>query len=420
MSRIDHAIWWHIYPLGFVGAPIRQIEPADQVTHRLPRLIEWLDYATELGVNGLLLGPIFASSSHGYDTLDHFTIDPRLGDESDFDALVSACRSKGLGIMLDGVFNHVGDGHPLLRRALADGEHGEPAGMFRIDWGTGRPEAWEGHSGLANLDHRDPRVADLVVDIMTHWLRRGIAGWRLDVAYAVPTAFWRNVIGRVRQEFPDAVFVGEVIRGDYAEFVRESTTDSVTQYELWKAIWSSLNDRNFWELAWGLQRHDEFVASFVPTTFVGNHDVTRIASMVGDDGAALALVVLMTVAGMPCVYYGDEQAYRGVKTERFGGDDEVRPVFPSGPGEFAAVGQWMFRLHQELIGLRRRHSWLQRARTKVIAKDNSTIRYVSRGPDGQELAVLLDVTNRPHAQISSGTTLLFEYQGQPCRRAGSH
>ena len=117
MSLLDHAIWWQVYPLTACGAPIHlpdQAASPQRDAHRLPRLLNWLDYAIELGCSGLLLGPVFASTSHGYDTLDHFRIDPRLGDDADFDALVTAARERGLAIMLDGVFNHVGVHHELV------------------------------------------------------------------------------------------------------------------------------------------------------------------------------------------------------------------------------------------------------------------------------------------------------------------
>ena len=161
---------------------------------------------------------------------------------------------------------------------------------------------------------------------MNHWLDRGADGWRLDAAYAVPTTFWAQVLPRVRAEHPDAWFVAEVIHGDYPAFVQESTVDSVTQYELWKAIWSSISDANLWELAWSLTRHDEFLESFAPQTFVGNHDTTRIASTIEDPRhRAHAVVVLCTVGGTPTVYAGDELGFTGVKEEREGGDDAVRP-----------------------------------------------------------------------------------------------
>lgn len=119
-----------------------------------------------------------------------------------------------------------------------------------------------------------------------------------------------------------------MIHGDYAAFVDGSGVDSVTQYELWKAIWSSLNDGNFHELDWALQRHNDFLARFAPLTFVGNHDVTRIASKLDrPEQVAHALVLLFTTGGVPSVYAGDELGYRGVKEERAGGDDAVRPEF---------------------------------------------------------------------------------------------
>ena len=76
-SWIEQTVWWQVFPLGFVGAP-QEAEPAAPVTHRLSHLHGWLDYAVELGASGLALGPIFAASTHGYDTVDHFRIDPRI------------------------------------------------------------------------------------------------------------------------------------------------------------------------------------------------------------------------------------------------------------------------------------------------------------------------------------------------------
>ena len=88
MNWVEHAIWWHVYPLGFTGAPIRDGDRSP--APRLRRLLNWLDYAVELGASGLLLGPIFSSASHGYDSLDQLSIDPRLGGDADFDDLVAA------------------------------------------------------------------------------------------------------------------------------------------------------------------------------------------------------------------------------------------------------------------------------------------------------------------------------------------
>jgi len=183
-----------------------------------------------------------------------------------------------------------------------------------------------------------------------------------------------RVLPGIRAEHPDVYVVGEIIHGDYVAAAREGTLDSVTQYELWKAIWSALNDRNFFELAWALKRHNAFLESFVPQTFVGNHDVTRIASQLSDERhLAHALALLMTCGGTPSIYYGDEQAFRGLKENRAGGDDAIRPAFPATPKELAPFGWPIYRLHQDLIGLRRRHPWLHRAQSRVVEIHNTDL-----------------------------------------------
>jgi glycosidase len=394
-SWVDHAIWWHVYPLGLTGAPPAATAEAP-VEHRLCRLDGWLDYAVELGCSGLVLGPIFAAETHGYDTADHFRIDPRLGDDGDFDHLIAEAGRRGLRVVLDGVFNHVGRSFPTFVRAVAEGPDSPAAAWFRRSPDKTDYETFEGHRGLVALNHDEPAVLDHVVAVMNHWLDRGAAGWRLDAAYAVPADFWHRALPLVRERHPAAWFVGEMIHGDYAGYAARAGLDSVTQYELWKAIWSSLNDGNFYELAWALDRHNRVLESIVPMTFVGNHDVTRIASRLTDVrhlGHALAL--LFTVGGTPSVYYGDEQAFRGVKEDRAGGDDAIRPAFPDGPDHLAPAGRPAYRLHQRLIGLRRRHPWLVRARTSVEHLTNRSIALRS-SVAGALLTLLLNIDDRPY------------------------
>ncbi len=168
---VEHVIWWQVYPLGFVGAYPADTRPtADE--HRLRRIVEWFDHAIELGASGLALGPIFASRTHGYDTTDHYRVDPRLGDDADFDHLVAEARGRGLRVLLDGVFNHVGTDFANTS-------------WFRKRSNTSGFDTFEGHGDLIALDHDNPEVIDYTVDVMTHWLARGADGWRLDAAYAV-------------------------------------------------------------------------------------------------------------------------------------------------------------------------------------------------------------------------------------------
>ncbi|OUM41733.1 alpha-amylase family glycosyl hydrolase [Arthrobacter sedimenti] len=423
---VQHAIWWHVYPLGFVGAEKAATEdPA--AAHRLLDLVPWLDYAVELGASGLALGPVFASETHGYDTTDYFRIDARLGTSEDFDTLVREAHRRGLRILLDGVFNHTGRSFGPFQDVLAQGPGAATASWFSLDWPEGAtPGAepgyrdFEGHHHLVALNHGEPAVADFVTDVMEHWLRRGADGWRLDAAYAVPSSFWAGVTARVRASHPDAYFVGEYIHGDYASEVRAGGLDSATQYELWKAVWSSLNDANLFELAAALERHNALLGSFAPLTFLGNHDVTRIASRLTDPALLPhAVAVLLTVGGTPSLYYGDEQGYRGIKEDRAGGDDDVRPLFPPAPGNLSPVGRPVFDVHQELIGVRRRHPWLHRAKTEVLQLSNEVLAYRVAAENPEALVVALNLSSDAQPVPATGALSVLAGQATLDARSGT-
>ena len=404
---VDHLIGWHVYPLGFVGAPARL--ESQEVSHRLAHLGAWLDHAVALGCSSLALGPVFSSASHGYDTLDYFTIDPRLGDDDDFDHLLQAAHARGLSVLLDGVFNHVSRRNRIVQDAQSAGPDSDAGRMVR--WCAGRLDVFEGHSDLVALNHDNPAVREHVTRIMNYWCGRGVDGWRLDAAYSVNPEFWAAVLPSVREKYPDVWIFGEVIHGDYAGIVRASGMDSVTQYELWKGIWSSIESRNFFELDHALGRHNEFSDAFTPMTFVGNHDVTRIASRVGQDGAVLATAILATIGGIPLIYYGDELASRGVKEERFGGDDDIRPVFPASPADLSNLGADTLRAHQSLLGLRRRHPWLVDARTESLDLTNERYVYRTGVPGVEPLIVELDVRD--------GCSVLIREAGQVVWSSGA-
>ena len=408
---VEHAMWWHVYPLGFVGAEKDALPDGAEPVHRLPHLTAWLDYVVDLGLSGVALGPVFASHTHGYDTVDHLRIDPRLGTEADLVAFLDAAHSRGLRVALDGVFNHVGRGFPAFAEVLRHGPGGPTEDWFHLTWpggaGPGTEPGYvdfEGHHALVALNHASRAVADHVVAVMNHWLDLGVDGWRLDAAYATPPAFWAQVLPRVRSAHPDAYVFGEVLHGDYVAVVEEAGFDAVTQYELWKAVWSSLNDGNFFELAWALERHNGFLERFVPVTFVGNHDVTRIASRLTDPRHLThVLTLLFTLGGTPTVYAGDEQGLLGVKEDRAGGDDAIRPAFPPQPVELTQTpglavlpgGGWpVYHRHQELIALRRRHPWLHRARSETLTCTNTELVYAVRG-DGGVLLVALNLGDGP-------------------------
>ena len=387
-------IWWHVYPLGFVGAERKAIEG---VQHRLPRLGAWLDYVIDLGANGLLLAPLFASASHGYDTIDYFRIDPRLGDDADFDELIAGCRARGIRVCLDGVFNHVAREHPIVQAAVSGGPDSE-AGRW-IRWVDGYPLCFEGHETLVELDLTQPAVAEYIAGIMNHWLARGVDAWRLDAAYAQGAEAWAPIQAKVIAAHPEAWVFAEVIHGDYAEFVGTSGVSSVTQYELWHAIWDSLEDHNFFSLDWTLGRHREFCEKFRPQTFIGNHDVSRIATQLTDPAdIPLAAALLLLLPGIPSIYAGDEQGFTGEKQEHSYGDDAVRPPFPEDPSGLLPFGKPTLATYQELIGIRRRHPWLADAVVTTSDVTNTSIA-IHLDSDGQHLTLQLNIGDEAAAGV---------------------
>jgi cyclomaltodextrinase / maltogenic alpha-amylase / neopullulanase len=323
-------------------------------------------------------------------------------------------------LLLDGVFNHVGRDFPPVAKALAEGP-----GSAAADWvsrlydtdGVITADYFEGHDNLITLNHGSAQVREYVRQVMLHWLRRGIDGWRLDAAYAVPAKFWAAVLPAVREEFPEAWFVGEMIHGDYIDYVQTSGLDSVTQYELWWAIWSSIDTINFHELQRTLGRHAEFVKHFLPLTFLSNHDVTRVASQISDQRHwSHAVALLGFLPGIPSIYYGDEFGLEAVKEHRPGGDDAVRPEMPKDRWLFTHSHPELEQTYRRVIGLRRRNPWLVAAviETEKVDKACIVIRAHARRGE-QSLSLVLNLAGQPFALTDSATVL--EAEPDPAVRA---
>jgi cyclomaltodextrinase / maltogenic alpha-amylase / neopullulanase len=417
---------YHLHSLGAAGVPAvnPDVDADAPCGHALRVLETWLDHVANLGCTGVLLTPIFVSSTHGYDTVDPFRIDQRLGDDDDLDAFVERAHGLGLAVVLDGVFNHVGRAFPRFRDVLARGAASACADWFRLDFARDDGDGFayrcfEGHRELVGLNHRSDDVSAWAGDVTAHWMERGVDGWRLDAAYAIPRPFLASLVERVHARRPGSFVFGEMIHGDYAGFAADTGLDGVTQYELHKAVWSSLNDGNFFELAWALQRHRTFEAACTPVTFVGNHDVTRIASKLRDArdlGAALA--VLFTVPGLPCVYYGDELAWTGVKEDRPGGDDAVRPPLPSTPAPADEEQARALALHRRLIAFRRDHPWVANADLEVVDVASRRLAFRLRGSEpAAALVVVLDSTGAPAVPPEGWTPLLADDGFAVCARA---
>jgi len=331
------AFFYHIYPLGLCGAPARNDFGAAPV-ERLERLTEWLGHARELGANALYLGPIFESTAHGYDTADYWHLDRRLGTDETLRRFVAAAHATGLRVVLDGVFNHVGRDFWAFRDVQANGENSAFRDWFaglRFDARSpyGDPfvyDAWSGNFDLVKLNLRNPDVRAHLFGAVESWIRDfDIDGLRLDAADVVDLDFQRELAALCRSLKPDFWLMGEIVHGDYRRWANPQTLDSVTNYETYKGLYSSLADHNYFEIAYALNRQSGpkgMYADLSLYNFVDNHDQDRVASHLGNSRLLYPLyLLLLTMPGIPSIYYGSEW---GLEGKRPAGDDSpVRPAF---------------------------------------------------------------------------------------------
>ena len=309
MSWFEPSFVYQVYPLGLCGAPH---ENDGVLEHRLLRLIDdgWVDHMAKMGATCLLLNPVFESDAHGYDTRDYTKVDCRLGTNDDLRAVVDACHATGIKVLLDGVFNHVGRGFWAFQDVLAHRGESPYAGWFEIDFNGNNCfndglsySCWEGAVNLVKLNHWNGELNDYLADVIRGWVREfDIDGLRLDVAYCLDQGFLRflralaNQIGEERgQKFP---LVGETMFGDYNQWMGEDLCDSVTNYEAYKGLWSSMNSANMHEIAYALERQSgshpwDLYTGRHMLDFVDNHDVPRIATKLGDKNQLVPLYGLL-------------------------------------------------------------------------------------------------------------------------------
>ncbi len=320
-----NAIFYHIYPLGLLGAPARN--DVDQLAvNRLAGLDHWLDHIQNLGANAIYLGPVFQSTSHGYDTIDYMQVDRRLGENRDLALFAKNVHARGIRLVLDGVFNHVGRDFWAFKDLLAKDEKSEYREWFHnIRFGERSPkgdpfnyDGWHGHYDLVKLNLSHPEVREYLLNAVRMWMADfEIDGLRLDAADCIDLAFLRDLRGFTQDIKDNFWLMGEVVHGDYREWANASTLHSVTNYECYKGLYSSLKERNYFEIAYGLNRQfgpEGIYKGIDLYNFVDNHDVDRVASKLGDSALLYPLYLLLfTMPGIPSIYYGSEWGIEGVK-----------------------------------------------------------------------------------------------------------
>ena len=364
----------------------------------LQGVLEKLDYLKSLGVGTLYFCPIFeAAENHRYGTADYHSIDPMLGSEEDFRLLCREAHSRGMRVMLDGVFNHTGfvsryfNGDGFYPEVGARQSQDSPYRSWYnfIHW-PDQYESWWGIYSLPAVNEHDPSYRAFIFgdrdSVVRRWLRAGADGWRLDVADELPDDFVAGVHAAARAEKKDAVVIGEVWEdgstkvayGVRRKHILGRHCDGLMNYPFRGAALDYLrggDGEDFMETMETLRENYPSFAYYSAMNSLGTHDTPRILTLLGVGSECreksrewranfrmdpdqrrrgkellrLGAALLFAFPGSPTVYYGDEAGMEGFE------DPFNRRTFPWGREDSELLG-WFTRLghlRQELPSLRR-------------------------------------------------------------------
>lgn len=357
-------------------------------------VIEKLDYLQNLGITALYFNPIFQSASnHRYHTYDYYKVDPLLGGNEALKALLTECHSRGMKIVLDGVFNHSSRGFFQFHDVLENKNHSPYRDWFHInkfplnaytekDVGY---EAWWGLAALPKFNTTNPEVREFLFSVAEFWLQFGIDGWRLDVPNEIDDdAFWQEFRYRCRKINPECYIVGEMWN-DAERYLKGDQFDAIMNYPLTRAIFgflgkdlnheqiskcgyvniTKLNAQEFAHQIDILLNKYHPVITRAQLNLLSSHDTPRALTVLNGNEKALnmAYMFLFSFVGAPCLYYGDELGLSGNH------DPYCRQSMPWNR-EFS----WNHNLHnfiKKLVQIRHKHAALQEGSFKTLyAKDN--------------------------------------------------
>jgi glycosidase len=319
------------------GAP-KQNDFASPAGNGLYSLKDHIPRLLSLGINALYIGPLFESTSHGYDTVDYYHVDRRLGNNESLKELARTFHDNGIAVVLDAVFNHSGRDFFAFKDIQARKNNSQYAPWYlNVDFSRNNAhndgfsyEGWAGHTSLAkfNLDCR--AVRDHLLGAVKYWIEEfDIDGLRLDAANVISVDFLRELSAFSKKIKKDFWLMGEIVSGDYRGIAHEGCLDSVTNYELQKSLWSGFQSQNVYELAWTLKREfaaDGLYSGLALYNFADNHDVNRASSSLDNPAHLFPLYgALFCAPGIPSIYYGSEFGAAGARSEY--SDYELRPAW---------------------------------------------------------------------------------------------
>ncbi|MGG7196951.1 alpha-amylase family glycosyl hydrolase [Clostridium butyricum] len=332
---IEDRVFYNIFTLGFCDV----LEPSRiyEEKNRLIKIEEWIPHLKKMSINAIYFGPVFESSYHGYDTRDYLNIDKRLGTNEDFKDLCKKLHENDIKIVLDGVFNHVGREFWAFKDIQKNGRNSKYCSWFSgLNFDSRSPmgddfnyESWNGCYDLVKLNLWNRDVVEYLLHAVEFWIDEfDIDGLRLDAADKIIFDFFKELKIFTEKKKDNFWLMGEIIHGDYNRWANKDSLDSVTNYECYKGIYSSHNDKNYFEIAYSLNRmfgDGGIYKDLCLYNFVDNHDVNRLASTLKvQEYLFNVYTILYTMPGVPSIYYGSEYGIKAVK-----GDKTDLPLRPS-------------------------------------------------------------------------------------------
>ena len=352
----------------------------------LKGIISKLDYIAGFGVGLIYLNPIFeAASPHRYDTGDYMKIDGVLGTLADFDELIAEAKKRNIGIMLDGVFNHTGADSIYFNKKEkynTIGAYNDTNSKY-FNWYTFKNypekyESWWDVDDLPNVNENDESYIDFIYkgdkSVVRYWIRRGVMGFRLDVADELPEDFIRGIRKTLEEENPEAFLIGEVWEdasnkvsyGIMRNYFGGDQLHSVMNYPLYNGLIDFANRKisafELNEIIMSIYENYPKQAILSAMNLIGSHDrprvLTRLNTMhaenteagshddVGDYEAGrqeaikrfeMLSAMQMSLPGMPSIYYGDEAGMEG------GSDPYNRATYPWGE-ENTSILEWYYKI----------------------------------------------------------------------------
>lgn len=333
---------YHVFPLGALRET-EDVRDSKANTNRakyrnIRQLTALIPHLQSLRADSILLGPVFKSETHGYDVTDMYQVDPRMGNNDDLKKMVSDFHDAGFQVFFDAVWNHSSRHHFAYRDLREKGQNSTYAGWYRnprfntpnLCGDSFTVDCWAGFQELPAFNLRNPEVERELIHCAEFWMDEfGIDGIRIDAAEDMDREFLRHLATACHQKRGDFWMMGEVVFGDPRRWL-EAGLNSVTNYQTYKSCWSSINDKNMFELAYNLnQLFDDRGGSCKGARlqlFNENHDVSRIYSILKNKADNFVQHLLFyTMPGVPTIYYGEEFARNAVK----GGSDDwnLRPSF---------------------------------------------------------------------------------------------